>query len=467
MDSRKQFNMKIIDPVLQEALGVITDAVRGAGGRALLTGGCVRNAALGLPATDLDIEVYGIAPDRLMTILSARFTMDLVGHAFGVLKIHSLPIDISIPRRESKTGVGHGGFETLSDPSMTLEEAASRRDFTMNAMAFDPASGELLDPYFGRRDLDARVLRHTSDKFVEDPLRVLRGMQFVARFDLRAAPETVSLCRSITPEQLARERVFEEWRKLLLLGVRPSRGLTFLRDCGWLPYFPELKALIGCAQEPDWHPEGDVWVHTLNCLDAFASERLGQDWEDLVVGLAVLCHDLGKPATTVAEAGKIRSKGHEAAGEAPTRSFLGRMTNQQDLVEQVIPLVLTHLRPRELYEARAGDSAVRRLALRVGRIDRLVRVARADQMGRPPVVFDGFPAGDWLLARSRALDVERAAPTPIILGRHLLDLGLTPGPRIGVILKACYEAQIDGAYSTLEAGIEYAKRVIREGTSVA
>ncbi len=467
MDTRKRFNMQITDPALQEAQAVIYEAVRAAGGRALLTGGCVRNAALGLPATDLDIEIYGIPPDRLTAILSARFIMDLVGHAFGVLKIHGLPIDVSIPRRESKTGVGHRGFETLSDPFMTLEDAASRRDFTMNAMAFDPASGDLLDPYGGLRDLDARVLRHTSEKFVEDPLRVLRGMQFAARFDLTVAPETVALCRTLTPEHLARERVFEEWRKLLLLGVRPSRGLTFLREAGWLPYFPELQALIGCAQEPDWHPEGDVWIHTLHCLDAFATERLGQGLEDLVVGLAVLCHDLGKPAKTALEDGKIRSKGHDTAGEAPTRLFLGRMTNQQNLVEEVVPLVLTHLRPRELYEARAGDSAVRRLALRVGRIDRLVRLARADQMGRPPLVFDGFPAGDWLLARSRALDIERAAPKPVVLGRHLLALGLTPGPKVGSILKTCYDAQIDGAFSTLEEGLEYAKRVIREGTSVA
>ncbi len=467
MDAQMTFRMRITDPALEEAQRTISEAVRAAGGRALLTGGCVRNAALGLPATDLDIEVYGIPPDRLKAILSERFIVDLVGQAFGVLKVHGLPIDVSIPRRESKTGVGHRGFETHSDPFMTVQEAASRRDFTMNAMAFDPASGEVIDPYGGRRDLEARVLRHTSEKFVEDPLRVLRGMQFAARFDLTVAPETVSLCRSLTPEHLARERIFEEWRKLLLLGVRPSRGLTFLRDCGWLPYFPELEALIGCAQEPDWHPEGDVWIHTLHCLDAFASERLGQDGEDLVVGLAVLCHDLGKPASTMIENGKIRSKGHEAAGEAPTRSFLGRMTTQQDLIEDVVPLVLTHLRPRELYEARAGDSAVRRLALRVGRIDRLVRVARADQMGRPPMVFDGFPAGEWLLTRSRLLDVERAAPPPIVLGRHLLDLGLTPGPKVGAILKACYEAQIDGAFSTLEEGTEYAKRLIREGTSVA
>ena len=290
---------------------------------------------------------------------------------------------------------------------------------------------------------------------------MLRGMQFAARFNLEVAPETASLCRTIEPEGLAHERIFEEWRKLILSGIRPSRGLKFLRDCQWVRYFPELEALIGCQQDPDWHPEGDVWTHTLHCMDAFATERAGNEWEDLVVGFAVLCHDLGKPSTTRFEDGRLRSKGHEEAGEAPTRSFLGRMTNQNTLVEAVVPLVCNHLRPGELFNAQAGDGAVRRLAHRVGRIDRLVRVAKADQMGRPPIQLDGFPAGEWLLERARALEVENAEPKPIMMGRHLIGLGLTPGPHFGAILKTCYEAQIEGEFSTLEEGVEYARHVIQ------
>ena len=456
----KKIELNIENMELQNHLSTICFSVKENGGRAVLVGGSVRDAVLGIAAKDLDIEVYGIQPEKLFGMLSQQFRIDLVGQAFGVIKIHNLPIDVSIPRRESKSGLGHKGFEVNSDPEMTIEEAAYRRDFTMNAMAFDPLTKEVIDPYGGLSDIKNNVLRHTSEKFVEDPLRVLRGMQFAARFNLEVAPETINLCQTIKPEGLPAERIFEEWRKLLLYGKQPSRGLKFLRDCGWISYFPELKALIGCEQEKDWHPEGDVWTHTLYCLDAFASERIGDEWEDLVVGLAVLCHDFGKPLTTKFEEGRIRSWGHEAAGEAPTRSFLDRMTNHIELIKAVMPLVTNHLCPKEFFDVQAGDSAIRRLARRVERIDRLVRVSRADQAGRPPMKFDGFPAGDWLLERARALEVEDSAPKPIVMGRHLIELGLEPGQHFGKILDECYDAQIEGKFSTLSEGIVYAKCII-------
>jgi len=444
------------DPECQERSDAVCETVRAAGGRALLVGGCVRDCALGLPATDLDIEVYGIPPARLVEVLSKRFAVDLVGRAFGVLKIRGVPIDVSIPRRSSRGDGGPEEFETLSDPDMTAAEAAGRRDFTINAIAFDPLTGEVIDPFRGLADLEARVLRHTTDRFAEDPLRVLRGMQLAARFDLDVADETVALCRKIEPGSLPRERVFEEWKKLVLRGNRPSRGLHLLRDCGWIRHFPELKALIGCAQDPEWHPEGDVWMHTLHCMESYAAERSGDEREDLVVGLAVLCHDLGKPPTTAqAEGGSITAERHERAGEARTRSFLGRMTNEHTLIDAVAALVGAHRAPLQLFEARAGDAAVRRLARRVGRIDRLVRVARADRAGRPPLESERFDAGDWLLERARALEVEAAAPEPIVKGRHLIQLGLTSGPQFGSILENCYAAQLDGEFSTLEGGLEY------------
>jgi len=452
-------DVEIPDSKVREAVRAVCELVGGEpGGRALLVGGCVRDALLGRPAEEVDIEVYGVAPERLLQILEARFRTDLVGAAFGVIKLHGVPVDVSLPRRESKAGLGHRGFEIRSDPNLSPAEAAARRDFTINAMAFDPLTGELIDPFGGVRDLATRMLRHTSDHFSEDPLRVLRGMQFAARLECAVAPETVALCRSIEPEGLARERVFDEWRKLILLGVAISRGLAFLRDCGWVRHYPELEALIGCEQEPDWHPEGEVWVHTLHCMDAFARGRTADAREDLIVGLAVLCHDFGKPATTVREGGRIRSPGHEAAGAAPTRAFLGRMTNREDLIDAVVALVTHHLRPQQYHEAGAGDGAIRRLARAVGRIDRLVRVAEADMQGRPGLPRPESAAGAWLLARAEALAVKDAALRPIVMGRHLLALGLTPGPALGALLRVCYEAQLDGVFTTLDAGIEFARR---------
>jgi tRNA nucleotidyltransferase (CCA-adding enzyme) len=199
-------------------------------------------------------------------------------------------------------------------------------------------------------------------------------------------------------------------------------------------------------------------------MDVFAAERSGDPWEDQVVGFAVLCHDLGKPATSAqdGDSGRIRSPGHEQAGEEPTRSFLGRFTDQRDLIDQVVPLVREHLKPLALYEAGAGDAAIRRLARRVGRIDRLVRVARADALGRPPRSTGAFPAGDWLLQRARELAVEKARPRPLIQGRDLVALGLAPGAHFKAILAACYEAQLDGRFATLAEGRAYAKRLVAE-----
>lgn len=452
--------LEFADPDLAAALGRIRRKVTAAGGRVLAVGGAVRDALLGRPAHDLDLEVFGLAPDRLRALLGEDFDLDLVGQSFGVIKIRRLPIDVSLPRRESKRGLGHKGFEVFSDPSLSVAEAATRRDFTINAIAWDPLSGEVLDPADGARDLAAGVLRHVSEKFSEDPLRVLRAMQLAARFELEVAPETVALCRAVAPEGLARERIFEEWRKLLVLGRRPSRGLAFLRDCGWLACYPELTALVGCPQDPEWHPEGDVWTHTLHVMDAFADERLDDAWEDLVVGFGCLCHDFGKPATTEIADGRVRSPSHEPEGEAPTRSFLARFTEQERLAAAVVPLVREHLKPILLYRERAGAAAVRRLARRVGRIDRLVRVARADHRGRPPLPFDGFPAGGWLLERAGELALAAAAPEPIVMGRHLIELGLEPGPHFGPLLEACFEAQLDGVFSDLEGGLAVARELI-------
>ncbi len=412
---------------------------------------------------DFDIEICEIAPSKLLAALSLHFTLDTVGQAFGILTIHGLAIVVSIPRRESTTGQGHRGFLERSDPTLTLPEAAARRDFTINAMTLDPLTGELLDLHGGMHDLESRRLRHTSGRFGDDPLRVLRGMQFTARLDLVAAAETVALCRTLEPAVLAPERIFAEWRKLILQGIYPSRGLRFLRNCGWVRHFPELSALIGCEQEPRWYPEGDAWDHTLHCQDAFARECNGKEREDLVVGFAVLCHDFGKPTTTGFSRDHIRTPGHEPAGEQPTRSFLRCLTDQKDLVHEVVPLVTNHLRPLDLYRTQANDSAIRCPARRVGRIDRLVRVAWADQKGRPPLSLDSFSAGDWLLARARALEVASRAPLPLVMGRHLVELGLEPGPHFGPILKACYEVQIEGVFGAVEKGVEFVKGIILAG----
>lgn len=429
-----------------------------AGGRAWLVGGSVRDAALGLAWRDVDLEVFHLTPEALTEAVGGAFALDLVGRAFGIYKLKGTPIDVGLPRRESKTGRGHREFAVQAEPDLDLATAAARRDFTINAVYFDPLTGVVQDPFGGLDDLRAEKLRHTSAAFGEDPLRVLRGMQFVARFGLEAAPETLALCRRMEREGLAAERIFEEWDKLILRGRHISLGLEFLRGTGWDRHFPELAALQGVPQDPRHHPEGDVWVHTLHCMDAFAAERLGEEAEDRVVGLAVLCHDFGKPMTTKPMPDRIRAIGHEEAGEAPTRAFLGRMTRNRRLMDEVVALVREHLKPAVLYRDRSSDAAILRLAARVGRIDRLVRVARADKLGRPPVPPELFPAGPWLMAQAWRLGVCETAPQPLVQGRDLLDWGFEAGVGFRDILGRCFEAQLDGEIRNLEQARQLVRR---------
>ncbi len=444
----------------QEGIELLARRIREAGGDAWLTGGCVRDLLRGMTPADADIEVFGLPPDRLEATLRACTRIVTVGKAFGVFKCRDWPIDVSLPRTESKTAPGHRGFAVRGDPHLPPETAARRRDFTVNAIALNPLTGAIRDPMNGRHDLAKQILRHCSEQFVEDPLRVLRAAQLAARLGFSIAPKTIALCCTMNPETLPRERIFEEWRKLLVLGIEPSRGMRALFDVGWLRYYPELEALYRCPQDPEWHPEGDVWTHTLHCLDAFARERLGDDWEDLVVGFAVLCHDMGKPLVTETVEGRIRSPGHDAQGAAPARSFLERLTRHGALIDAVLPLVTHHMRPAALHRSSAGDSAIRRLAREVGRIDRLARVVSADLQGSPPRRRDREPV-HWLLRRSATLAVRDSAPTPLVRGRDLIALGAEPGPDFGTILERCYEAQLAGQFHDSEGGRAYAASLLR------
>ncbi len=445
---------------LNGCVKAVAELIKSNGGRALMVGGAVRDIILGREPRDTDVEVFGIEPIKLIEILKTKFRLDLVGQAFGVIKLHDYDVDIAVPRCESKRGPGHKGFEIYSDPYLSVEEAAARRDFTINAIYLDPLTKEFTDPYNGREDIKNAILRHVSSKFTEDPLRVLRGMQFVARFGLVPAHETICVCRDMTPEGLPPERLYEEWVKLITKGNKISKGLDFLRDVGWVKYYPELEALISCPQDPQWHSEGSVWNHTLRSLDEFAQERIGVQNEDVIVGFAVLCHDFGKPATTMVENDRIRSKGHDEAGVVPTLSFLSRLTASEEILKSVPPLVAAHMAPYSIYKAGAGDSAIRRLSVRVGRIDRLIRVASADNKGRQTEDYSSAEAAlQWLSDGAERLRVTESKPKPVLQGRDLIALGYKPSPKFGVWLKLCYEAQLDGKVTTLHEATEYFKSI--------
>jgi tRNA nucleotidyltransferase (CCA-adding enzyme) len=450
----------------------LAEAIRAAGGRALLVGGCVRDELMGAQPKDWDVEVYGIEPAKLRELLDWFGDVNVVGEAFTVYKL-GVDLDVSLPRRERKTGRGHRAFVIEGDPAMSFADATARRDFTINAILQDPLTGEIVDPHHGREDLKSGILRAVSPAtFGEDSLRVLRAAQFAARFEFRIEPGTVELCPSIDLSDLPSERIWGETEKLLLLAQRPSIGLGWLHALGVLDQlFPELRALIDVPQEPEWHPEGDVFVHTRLVIDR--ARELIDDLpyaKQVTVMLAALSHDFGKPATTEFIDGRLRSRGHEEAGVEPTLSFLDKLNvhtlDGYDVRAQVLALVRDHLKPGEYYKKRdeVGDGAFRRLA-RKCELELLYRVAKADSLGRnadwvPREKWFDAAAQNWFIERARELEVAEQPPAPLLLGRHLLEMGLPPGPRIGEITRAIYEMQLDGKVHTLEEAQHAAQGII-------
>ncbi len=439
-------------------------AVNQSGGKAILVGGSVRDHFLAnaIPK-DLDIEIYQMSLEKLEALLTTFGKVHAVGKSFGVLKLttSTAEYDISFPRRESKTGKGHKGFLVEPDPEMTFEEAASRRDFTINAMGWDILQNTLSDPFGGMQDIDNKILRHVGPSFVEDPLRVMRAMQFAGRFEFTIAPETMQLCHELDLSELPKERLYEEFKKLLLKANRPSIGLEAARKLGILHYFPELEALIGVPQDPVWHPEGDVWVHNCMVVDQAALLREGDDHEDLCVMFGALCHDFGKALTTEMKEGRWRSIGHCEAGMEPTEQFLRRLTDENNLIETVKILVKEHLRPSFLYDEREHikDGAIRRLSVRIP-IPLLLKVCQADHFGRttPDAIARDFPAGRWLTQKAEELHVKDNQPQPLLMGRHLLTLKMPPGPKMGKLLNEAFELQLDGKLTNLEEATEWAKQ---------
>jgi tRNA nucleotidyltransferase (CCA-adding enzyme) len=442
----------------------IARAVRDAGGRALIVGGWSRDQLLGRPSKDIDIEVFGLDAADLKAVLSAFGTVNTVGESFTVYKVADL--DVSLPRRESKVSPGHRGFAVTGDPHLTVREAARRRDFTINAIAFDPLTDAYEDPFGGRADLAARVLRAVDHStFSEDSLRVLRAVQFAARFEFTLDPGTAELSRRIPLDDLPCERIWGELEKLLLLADRPSIGLRLALELNVIErLFPELQALAGCPQEPEWHPEGDVWVHTLLVVDE-ARKRIGDldPPHQIALMLGALLHDVGKPPTTAFLDGRIRSINHEQEGVAPATAVLDRVNVHSiggyDVRKQVLGMVAHHLKPGMFRQSPTpvSDGAFRRLAQKVD-LELLALVAKSDCLGRG----GGFDcsAMDWFLERARELGVQHAPPKPVLLGRHLLALGVKPGPRMGEILRAVYERQLDGAVSSVEEGVAVARTMI-------
>lgn len=452
---------------LPKIIQTISDVLAKQNAKAIVVGGSVRDYFLKLPIKDYDVEVYGLTSMEELEIVLAQYgSVNLVGKSFGVLKFmhEGEEYDFSFPRSESKVGEGHRGFDVKVDGSMTFEVAAKRRDFTVNALGYDVKEKQFLDPFGGLDDIQQKILRHIDDKtFIEDPLRVYRAIQFSARFGYSLADETFQLCKTMVEEglieELPKERIYLEFTKLLLKSPKPSLGFELMRELGILRYFPELEALIDVPQSPKWHPEGDVWIHTMMCIDAMVTLFGDDEKLNLKFMFAILCHDFGKATTTtVEEDGRIRAIGHEKAGLEPTKSFMYRLMHEHDFIESLLPLVEHHLKPSQFYAAKSKAPAIRRLATKVN-IEELVIVAKADFLGRTTeeALVGVYHAGTWLLEQSKHFEVLNKPLDNLLQGRDLIALGLEPSPRFKIILDEVYTLQMDGEITTKEEAIVYVK----------
>ncbi|MFQ5519586.1 MAG: CCA tRNA nucleotidyltransferase [Mariprofundus sp.] len=433
---------------LPSPLLALCRAVSEAGGQAWLVGGCVRDLLLGILPKDYDLEVYWLELDTLQQIAGYHGRVEHVGRHFGVLKCWTggLEIDLALPRTERKSGRGHCGFDITSNPHISPETASLRRDFTINAMMYNPLDGSFLDFHDGKNDLENKQLKHVSSAFSQDPLRPLRAMQFAARFDLTLDVNTARLCQSLLAESdsLPPERVWGEWKKWSHAAY-PSAGLRALKASGWLSLYPELATLSDCPQDAHWHPEGDVWTHTLQVCDQAARiaarNKLDHTTSEHLL-FAALCHDLGKPATTITtESNQIRSPGHSEAGIQPTKTLLKKVGAPAQLFEHIRPLILEHITH---LHGEPTHRAVRRLAHRLepANIELWEMLVEADASGRSPAPVSR-PALAWL-QQAETLHSHLNRPGPVLTGRMLIEMGVSPGPAMGELLGKAYEAQLDG-----------------------
>lgn len=428
------------------------------GGRTFYVGGFVRDKILGIENKDMDIEVHGIEPEVLREILSEVGEPMSYGSSFGVYSLKGYDIDIAMPRKEHATGKGHRDFEVFVDPFIGTAEAARRRDFTMNAVMEDVLTGELVDPFGGKQDLEKGIIRHIdSDTFVEDPLRVLRGAQFASRFGFNIADDTSDLFRSMDLSALSMERVEDELKKALLKGKKPSVFFEVLRSADGLDvWFPEVKALIGIEQDPKFHPEGDVWTHTMEVLDRAARYRY-KTKNPYAFMLLALTHDFGKAVTTEVVNGRIHAYDHETEGLPAIETFLRRITNESEVISYVLNMVPLHMKPNVVAASKSAVKVTNRMFDRAAAPEDLIYFAMSD---KPVMSGDNPFTGDPEFLFERYELYEEMMSRPYVTGNDLIEKGLEPGEYFSDVLAYAHKLRLAGTEkeSALKQTLSYARK---------
>ncbi len=427
-------------PELPGRLLHIVHDIREAGGRAFLVGGWVRDALLGRDCRDYDIEVYDIGQEELVPILKKYGRTNLVGKAFGVihLAMKGESLDFSFPRTESKVGYGHRGFVVHTDEKLSFKEAALRRDFTINAMGMELPDLTLCDPYGGIDDLKAHVLRHVGPAFVEDSLRILRGVQFASRFECTLAPETVDLCRTLSLADLSVERLFEEFKKWLLKPGKPSMGLKAFLDIGLDGYFPEIVPfaeswdVLGCLLDNMAGIRESVLQENPSALDGDACAEWA--FAALLSGNALAC---------------VAPESVKSVAE----KFLMRITNEVHLLKKVPEILACY--GRLDFENVPPAPELRRLSVRLGGLKLLCLLVQAT----PEIMLKKSGFASALAAAAREIGVYDDAPQPYLTGKMLMDMGVKPGKEMGVIIKRSFELQLDGEIKNISDALAWVKEI--------
>lgn len=436
----------------------LAEAVAEKGGQAYFVGGYVRDLLRGDPGKDIDIEIHGISPSELKAVLDGLGKRMDIGESFGIFGLKGYSLDIAMPRTETNRGRGHKDFDIFVDPNIGTYKAALRRDFTVNAMMQNVLAGEIIDHFGGREDLDNRTIRHIcAETFVEDPLRVLRGAQFAARFEFEIAEETIRLCRGMDISTLARERIMGELEKALLKAERPSIFFELMRRMNQLSvWFPELEALIGVEQNPKHHSEGDVWVHTMMVLDEaaklkdYASDKLG-------FMLSALTHDFGKAICTEVIDGEIHSYGHEINGLPLVESFMKRLTNEHRLIKYVLNMAEHHMKPNVLASVKASVKSTNRMFDNSVDPPALLCLALADGLGKSaPREYISY--NDYFEERLKIY--REYMSRPYVTGEDLISAGIQPSKSFSEYLAYAHKLRLAGVEkeSALKQTISYARK---------
>lgn len=435
----------------------IAKKVKEVGGIAYFVGGYVRDSILDIPNKDIDIEIHGIKPEILKNILSELGDIQTIGNAFGIYNLKGYDLDIALPRKERCIGTGHKDFEVYVDPYIGTHAAARRRDFTINALMKNILTGEIVDEFNGLNDLKNHIIRHVdSSTFREDPLRVLRACQFAARFNFKIASETINLCKTMDLSTLPKERIAGELSKALLKADKPSVFFNSLYECEQTEWFKEVYALKGIKQNSVYHPEGDVYMHTMSVLDQ-ASDLFpaGIDNPDryLPFMLSALCHDFGKVNTTeINNKGQICTINHEITGIPIANNFLKRIYNNKSFTKYVDNMIEYHMKAHNCFDNRSRTRTTNLMFDKLLYPKDFILLVYADSIGHDLDNLDNRQFNMFLekamtesgFLTDRYLDYGKRISEPHITAEDLINIGLKPSPLFKIILDKAWDMHLKG-----------------------